>query len=99
MVDGEKNRSAFLKGIENLTDYSTAHVAEWHIQNNHKLSWDKFLDEPSKFEYALYSIFGDFYRDVEEEVAMEIARAFNIDYNGENFVQLAKKLKETLGSA
>jgi len=94
MVDGEKIRSAFFKGIENLTDYSTAHVAEWHIQNNRKLSWDKFLDEPMQFEYALYDIFGDIYKIVEEEVAMEIALAFNVDYNNENFVQLAKKFKE-----
>jgi len=93
MVDGEKIRSAFFKGIENLTDNSTAHVAEWHIQNSCKLSWDKFLDEPMQFEYALYDIFGDIYKIVEEEVAMEIALAFNVDYNNENFVQLAKKFK------
>jgi len=93
MVDGEKIRLAFFKGIENLTDHSTAHVAEWHIQNVHKLAWEKFVDEPMRFEYALYDIFGDIYKIVEEEVAMEIALAFNIEYNGENFVQLAKKFK------
>ena len=57
-------------------------------------AWDKFVDEPMRFEYALYDIFGDIYKIVEEEVAMEIALAFSIDYNGENFVQLAKKFKK-----
>ena len=98
MVDGEKIRLAFFRGIESMAGYGAARVAEWHIVNDQKLSWDKFLDEPSQFEYALYSIFGDFYRDVEEEVAMEIARAFKVAYNGETLSKIAKKVNESLGS-
>jgi|ECHhosMinimDraft_1075155.scaffolds.fasta_scaffold18287_2 NADPH-dependent curcumin reductase CurA len=56
MVDGEKIRLAFFRGIENMAGYGAARVAERHIVNDQKLSWDKFLDEPSQFEFSIPDI-------------------------------------------
>ena len=56
MVDGEKIRLAFFRGIKNMAGYGAARVAERHIVNDQKLSWDKFLDEPSQFEFSIPDI-------------------------------------------